>query len=219
MSDTQPFDYEDRVILESFDLVSGTFDFMYRSGQLSSVKFGDDPKAPHRKLRRTMLADAKAGEVGEFLTADFENDMVEYCDGAADIAVVAIGALFEAVGGNYQIARAILSEVARSNLSKFDDNGQPIKDKGGKVLKGPNYSPPRIREILEYYGVEIPEVAPDASSFVSMPEENGVRPGAVDGEGHAAVPPALRGPAHGERVDTPMDRNFTPRKIKDNPQA
>lgn len=31
-------------------------------------------------------------------------------------------------------------EVHRSNMSKLDSNGRPIKDAGGKVLKGPNYS-------------------------------------------------------------------------------
>ena len=32
------------------------------------------------------------------------------------------------------------AEVHRSNMSKLDDDGRPIKDTGGKVLKGPNYS-------------------------------------------------------------------------------
>lgn len=35
-------------------------------------------------------------------------------------------------------------EVHRSNLSKLDDNGKPIYSPRGKVLKGPNYSPPRL---------------------------------------------------------------------------
>jgi hypothetical protein len=32
--------------------------------------------------------------------------------------------------------------VNTSNWSKFDHNGQPIRDKNGKITKGPNYQPP-----------------------------------------------------------------------------
>lgn len=33
------------------------------------------------------------------------------------------------------------AEVHRSNMSKLGLDGRPIRDRGGKVLKGPNYSP------------------------------------------------------------------------------
>ena len=32
------------------------------------------------------------------------------------------------------------AEVHRSNMSKLDQDGRPIKDSGGKILKGPNYT-------------------------------------------------------------------------------
>jgi Phosphoribosyl-ATP pyrophosphohydrolase len=35
-------------------------------------------------------------------------------------------------------------EVHQSNLSKLDDEGKPIFSPRGKVLKGPNYAPPRL---------------------------------------------------------------------------
>lgn len=40
------------------------------------------------------------------------------------------------------------AEVHRSNMSKLDDDGKPIKDPGGKVLKGPNYSPADLSSLL-----------------------------------------------------------------------
>ena len=43
---------------------------------------------------------------------------------------------------------AAFTEVHRSNMSKLDANGQPIKDDGGKVLKGPNYSPADLTHLL-----------------------------------------------------------------------
>lgn len=40
--------------------------------------------------------------------------------------------------------------VHASNMSKLGEDGRPIKDEGGKALKGPNYwqAEPRIRELL-----------------------------------------------------------------------
>lgn len=39
-------------------------------------------------------------------------------------------------------------EVARSNRSKLDENGNPIYFPNGKIAKGPNYSPPNLEEII-----------------------------------------------------------------------
>lgn len=40
-------------------------------------------------------------------------------------------------------------EVHRSNMSKVDDNGEPIFDKKGKLLKGSNYSPADIVSVIK----------------------------------------------------------------------
>lgn len=39
-------------------------------------------------------------------------------------------------------------EVHRSNMSKLDDNGKPIRRADGKVLKGPNYSPANMEPYI-----------------------------------------------------------------------
>ena len=38
--------------------------------------------------------------------------------------------------------------VHASNLSKLDENGQPIYREDGKVLKGPNYTPPNLTDLV-----------------------------------------------------------------------
>ena len=45
----------------------------------------------------------------------------------------------------------VLGVIMQSNFSKLDENGDPIYDERGKVLKGPDYwkPEPKIREILE----------------------------------------------------------------------
>ena len=41
-----------------------------------------------------------------------------------------------------------LSEVHRSNMSKLGEDGKPIYREDGKILKGPNYTPPDLRKVL-----------------------------------------------------------------------
>lgn len=47
---------------------------------------------------------------------------------------------------------AILEEVQRSNLSKLDENGNPIRREDGKILKGANFFPPNIDRELKNQG-------------------------------------------------------------------
>lgn len=42
-----------------------------------------------------------------------------------------------------------MRRVLDSNLSKLDDSGRPIRNEDGKVLKGPNYKPPTLIDIVE----------------------------------------------------------------------
>ena len=41
-----------------------------------------------------------------------------------------------------------LDRVHKSNMSKLDDDGNPIYREDGKVLKGPNYKPPNLSDLF-----------------------------------------------------------------------
>jgi len=41
-----------------------------------------------------------------------------------------------------------LNRVHESNMSKLDDDGNPIYRDDGKVLKGPNYKPPNLEDLF-----------------------------------------------------------------------
>ena len=41
-----------------------------------------------------------------------------------------------------------LDRVHKSNMSKLDEDGNPIFRKDGKVLKGPNYAPPNLEDLF-----------------------------------------------------------------------
>ncbi len=71
-------------------------------------------------------------------------DRVEFLDGLCDVMVTAIGL---ANHSNMNIAGAF-NEVNASNMSKFDENGEPILDSNLKVVKGPNYRKPELKAYI-----------------------------------------------------------------------
>jgi predicted HAD superfamily Cof-like phosphohydrolase len=62
----------------------------------------------------------------------------EFLDSIADQVVTGIGAAYCAG----MKGAAACDRVNTSNWSKFDENGQPIRDINGKITKGPNYQQP-----------------------------------------------------------------------------
>lgn len=64
----------------------------------------------------------------------------EFLDSLCDQVVTAIG-VGHCAGFNMPEA---IGRVDSSNWSKFDADGQPIRDPGGKIKKGPNYEPPNL---------------------------------------------------------------------------
>ena len=40
------------------------------------------------------------------------------------------------------------NRVHASNMSKLDDDGKPIYREDGKVMKGPNYKPPHLKDLV-----------------------------------------------------------------------
>lgn len=67
-----------------------------------------------------------------------------YLDAICDQMVTAIGCAHMM---GFDIAGAF-DEVNRSNLSKFDEAGQPIFDENRKIMKGPNYSPANLEPFV-----------------------------------------------------------------------
>lgn len=75
----------------------------------------------------------------------FYVDHEKFAKEAADLHYVTYGT--EAAFGIN--ADAAMAEVHRSNMSKLDDDGKPIKNEHGKVLKGPNYKPADMAGVLK----------------------------------------------------------------------
>ena len=81
----------------------------------------------------------------EELTEAMENqDLLEVADALTDILYVTYGA-GHAFGINLD---KCFEEVQNSNMSKLDENGKPIYNDSGKVMKGPKYFKPDLSKFV-----------------------------------------------------------------------
>lgn len=64
-----------------------------------------------------------------------------------------IKSAFDFFNFSWRVIEAASKEVHNSNMSKLDENGQPIFREDGKVLKGPNYFRPDLQKIINEYEV------------------------------------------------------------------
>jgi len=84
-------------------------------------------------------------ELEELIEAINKKDLVEVDDALTDILYVTYGA-----GHAFGIdLDECFEEVQNSNMSKLDNNGKPIYNEKGKVMKGPNYFKPDLSKFIK----------------------------------------------------------------------
>jgi predicted HAD superfamily Cof-like phosphohydrolase len=90
-------------------------------------------------------------EYSEFEGAWEAENLTDLADAICDLVYVLVGT---AVSLGIPFDRCF-AEVQRSNMSKLDENGLPIVRADGKILKGPNFSPPDLKSIIyERFGTD-----------------------------------------------------------------
>ena len=92
------------------------------------------------KLRIDLIKE----ELQELTEAMNNKDLLEVADALTDILYVTYGA-GHAFGINLD---KCFDEVQNSNMSKLDENGEPIYNESGKVMKGPNYFKPDLSKFV-----------------------------------------------------------------------
>ena len=84
-------------------------------------------------------------ELNELQIAIKQKNILEVADALTDILYVTYGA-----GHAFGIdLDKCFTEVQQSNMSKLGEDGQPIYNEHGKVMKGPNYFKPNLKQFLE----------------------------------------------------------------------
>ena len=109
--------------------------------------FGQDvknkPSFSTNKINKLRI-DLIKEELNELQEAMKNNDLLEVADALTDILYVTYGA-----GHAFGIdLDKCFNEVQNSNMSKLDENGKPIYNDAGKVMKGPNYFKPNLSKFV-----------------------------------------------------------------------
>ena len=113
--------------------------FMKTYGQevKDKAEFSD---AKTNKLRIDLIKE----ELEELTEAMKDENLLEVADALTDILYVTYGA-----GHAFGIdLDKCFEEVQNSNMSKLGEDGKPIYNEAGKVMKGPNYFKPDLSKYL-----------------------------------------------------------------------
>ena len=114
--------------------------FMKTFGQ--EVKL--DPSFSTDKINKLRLSLIRE-ELEELSDAMNKKNLLEVADALTDILYVTYGA-----GHAFGIdLDKCFGEVQNSNMSKLDENGKPIYNEHGKVMKGPNYFKPDLNKFIK----------------------------------------------------------------------
>ncbi len=113
--------------------------FMQIFGQIVRTK----PQFPDDKTMQ-LRYDLIQEELFELKEAMKNKNLKEIADSLTDILYVTYGAGY-AYGINLD---KCFKEVQRANMSKLGEDGKPIFNEKGKVMKGPNYSEPNLKQFV-----------------------------------------------------------------------
>ena len=108
--------------------------------------FGIPCNRQQRSTQKTLIVE----EVKEFLEAEqcmingFTRNESECLKELADVVYVCFQF---AACMDWDLDQAMM-RVHESNLSKLDDEGKPVLRADGKVMKGPNYQPPDLSDLV-----------------------------------------------------------------------
>ena len=113
--------------------------FMKTFGQEVKMK----PSFSSEKINKLRI-DLIKEELNELQEAMKNSDLLEVADALTDILYVTYGA-----GHAFGIdLDKCFDEVQNSNMSKLGENGEPIYNESGKVMKGPNYFKPNLSKFV-----------------------------------------------------------------------
>ena len=112
----------------------------------STYGIDNSPRLPSRNKQKNLIVE----EFKEFLESEgmlFRNNPVFPAEALKELADLVYVCYQYAENMNWYLDEA-LDRVHKSNMSKLDEDGHPIYRDDGKVLKGPNYKPPNLTDLV-----------------------------------------------------------------------
>ena len=95
------------------------------------------------ELRHKLMAE----ENDEYLEACQNNDLIGIADALGDQLYILCGTILK--HGLQQKIEDVFNEIHESNMSKLDENGQPILREDGKILKSDKYFKPDLTKFIK----------------------------------------------------------------------
>ena len=112
----------------------------------TSFRVSNSATPSARTTQRTLIVE----EFKEFLEAEnflFRNGKIFHEEALKELADLVYVCYQYATNLGWDFDEA-LNRVHDSNMSKLDVDGKPIYRSDGKVLKGPNYKPPNLSDLV-----------------------------------------------------------------------
>ena len=94
-------------------------------------------------LRYNLMAE----ENKEYFMACENQDLTEIADALGDKLYILCGTILK--HGMQDIIEKVFAEIHASNMSKVGEDGKAIMREDGKILKGPNYFRPNLKQFIE----------------------------------------------------------------------
>jgi|TARA_R110002050_G_scaffold84837_3_gene181079 predicted HAD superfamily Cof-like phosphohydrolase len=116
-----------------------------QSLQEQSIEFRDVYGIQNSLESRTMQRDLIVEEFKEFMYAATEESYESELKELADLVYVC----FQYAENMEWDLETALNRVHESNLSKLGLDNKPIRRSDGKVMKGPNYQPPNLQDLVK----------------------------------------------------------------------
>jgi len=132
---------------EYYEKSPSYFQMVKRFHEAYGLDINDEPvDMLERRIDRLwyLRASLHKEEWDELCRAMDDNDLVEVADAICDLIYVLCGT---AVSFGIPLDECF-AEVQRSNMSKLGFDGKPIVRDDGKILKGPDFTPPDLRSII-----------------------------------------------------------------------
>ena len=111
-----------------------------------SYRIANSRTATQRSVQKALIVE----EFKEFLEAEgllFRHDPAFHTDTLKELADVVYVCYQYAENMGWDLDTA-MDRVHQSNMSKLGEDGNPIYREDGKVLKGPNYKPPTLTDLI-----------------------------------------------------------------------
>ena len=122
--------------------IAQVLEFHQAFGLLVAERPTADLPAGLAELRARLLQE----ELDEYRQASAKGDLEAVADALSDLLYVLLGTYL--THGLQEVAGELFAAVHRSNLSKLDPDGKPLRREDGKVLKSERFSPPDLAPIL-----------------------------------------------------------------------